>query len=85
MSPAANVFPPNSKSFPEVKLGEGFNLGQFFKVLVVSNPLLQLHKLCSVAFNHSCNSMKTDCTVITRVDLRMRNYPTSIHYVSSVL
>lgn len=78
MLPAANILPPNSKGFPEVKFGEGFNLGQFFEVFVVSNPLFQLHKLCSVAFNHPSNSMKTDCTVVTGVDLRMRNYPTSI-------
>ena len=76
MLPAANIFPPNSKSFPEVKFGERFNFGQFFEVLVVSNPLLQLHKFCPVIFNHFSNSMKTDGTVITRVDLRMRHYPT---------
>ena len=79
MSPAANVFPPNSKSFPEVKFGECFNLDQFFEVFVVSNPLLQLHKLCSVTFNHSSNSMKTDSTVITGVDLRVWNYSTIIY------
>ena len=79
--PAANVFPPDCKSLPKVKLGKGFNLSQFFEVLVIGNPLLQLYKLCFITTYHSSDSMKTDGTIITRVDLRMRNYSTSIYKI----
>lgn len=77
--PAANIFPPNCKSFPKMKLGKSFNLCQFFEVFIVGNPLLQLYKLCFVTFKYPSNTMKTNSTVVIRVDLRMRNYSVIIN------